>query len=132
MDARHRRGQTSEYTAACWFSEQGWEIFWSNLGQSSIDFLIVRDNVVQAVQVKSAIKVSSPNGTEYLRVNMGRGREKKRALYTKFSYDILCVCAPDGRIWVIPEKHVPKKFQLTLIRNNKPRYNQWLVKDPQI
>jgi len=132
MDARHRRGQTSEYTAACWFSTQGWEVFWSNLGQSSVDFLIVRDNIVQAVQVKSAVKIAAPNGTEHLRVNMVRGRKNKRILYKPFSYDILCVCSADGRIWVIPAKNVPQKTNITIIRNNKSRYKEWLVKAPQI
>ena len=84
MDARHRRGQTSEYTAACWFSTQGWEVFWSNLGQSSVDFLIVRDNIVQAVQVKSAIKIAAPNGTEHLRVNMVRGRKIRGFCINRF------------------------------------------------
>ena len=131
MDSSHRKGQTSEYMAACWFSDQGWEVFWSNLGQSSVDFLVVHDNEVKSVQVKSAISTFTKNGSERLRVNLRAGRRKPRR-YKAATFDLLVVCAKDGRIWVIPEKYIPKVTQFTLIGTDSKGFNKWLVRNPQI
>ena len=114
--------------AACWFSEQGWEVFWSNLGQSSVDFLIVRDDEVKSVQVKSAISSVYKNGKERLRVNLRMGRNKYRQ-YKKHAFDLLAICATDGRIWVIPKANLPKVMQFTLAYDNSKEFNKWLVRN---
>tara|TARA_B100000749_G_C18375441_1_gene443566 strand:- start:80 stop:436 length:357 start_codon:yes stop_codon:yes gene_type:complete len=117
--------------AACWFSEDGWEVFWSNLGQSSIDFLIVRNNQVKSIQVKSAIAVPTKDSNEHLRVNLSMGHRKTKR-YKSSTFDLLAVCAKNGRIWVIPEKDVPKKTQFTLVHKTSKSFEKWLVKNPQI
>ena len=131
MELSHLKGQTSEYMAACWFSGQGWEVFWSNLGQSQVDFLVVRDGEIRSVQVKSAIDISSEGKCECLKVNFASGNKKLRC-YKTSTFDILAVCFGDGRIWIIPEENIPRQTQFTLSKRNFKDFDKWLVRNPQI
>ena len=132
MHKTHKRGAVSEYQAATWFSEQGWEVYWSNLGQSAVDFIISRENDVHTIQVKPAIKVPADGETQYLKVNLTHGSGKGQ-LYRDNTFHILAACSEDGRIWVIPFDCLPtdlKQFSVW-IYNKKTGYEKWLVKPPQ-
>ena len=132
MHKSHKRGAISEYQAATWFSTQGWEVYWSNLGQSAVDFLITRDNEVHTVQVKSASRVPMDGDPKYLKVNLTHGRRKGQ-LYRDNTFHILAACADDGRIWGIPFEEIPKDFKQFSVWNYKKKtgYEKWLVTIPQ-
>ena len=129
MHRTHKRGAVSEYQAATWFSSQGWEVYWSNLGQSSVDFLITRGGKMQTVQVKTAFRIPADGDPKYLKVNLTHGNRKGK-LYKDNTFHILAACAEDGRIWIIPFDEVPTGLQQFSIWKYKKKtgYEKWLVK----
>ena len=129
MHKTHKKGAGSEYQAATWFSSQGWEVYWSNLGQSAVDFIISRDNEVFTVQVKTAFKVPDVDSPTYLKVNLSHGNRKGK-LYKDNTFHLLSASSEDGRIWVIPFEELPKNSSQFIIWNHKKDagYEPWLVK----
>ena len=128
MHNTHKKGAVSEYRAATWFSSQGWEVYWSNLGQSTVDFIITPEGEMKTVQVKTAFAVPSHEPCRYLRINLAHGN-KKRKLYRDGMFDILAACSAGGLIWIIPIEHLPQDVtQLTLWNHQKDtEYTKWLV-----
>tara|TARA_B100000749_G_scaffold273571_1_gene256694 strand:+ start:1186 stop:1584 length:399 start_codon:yes stop_codon:yes gene_type:complete len=128
MHNTHKRGAVSEYQAATWFSQQGWEVYWSNLGQSSVDFIIAKDGEVKTIQVKSAVYVAPiKNSPALLRANLQYGQAKGKR-YRDNSFDLLAICAKDGRIWVIPYDELPFTQSIRIWNANRDTgYEKWLV-----
>ena len=129
MHRTHKKGAVSEYQAATWFSSQGWEVYWSNLGQSAVDFMITRDHEIYTIQVKTAVKVPKDGDIKYLKVNLTHGNRKGK-LYKDNTFNLLVVCYEDGRIWVVPIEDLPKDSpQFSIWTHTKETgYEKWLVK----
>lgn len=127
MHPTHSQGAASEYRAAAWFSLQGWEVYWSNSGQSAVDFIVMKDNDVQTVQVKTAVKVPKGDNPIYLKVNLTRGRNKGQ-LYADNAFDLLAVSSTTYQLWIIPFSYLPVVGQFSIWNANKSTgYEQWLV-----
>jgi len=102
-------------------------VYWSNLGQSAVDFIIARDHEIRTIQVKTAIHVSDENGADHLRVSIAHGASKGKR-YRDNAFDLLVVCSPDTRIWVIPFKELPDAQSLQVWHaKHVTGYEKWLV-----
>ena len=115
MHPNQRKGSASEYRAAAYFSEHGWEIFWPPTGSSPCDFVMVKEKQTQRVQVKTAVSWTKGPST-YLRVKLGG-----RNTYKEGDFDLLGVVGPDSRIWVIPFNKLPDRTMIYLEKHNGPR-----------
>ena len=109
MHPSHRKGAVSEYLAAAHYSALGWEIFWPPTGSSPSDFVMVRGEDTQRVQVKTA-GYWTKSGSKYIRVRLGGNKA-----YQSGDFDILVVVdATTDRIWAIPFDKLPKTSMLYL------------------
>ena len=129
MHNSHKNGAVSEYRAATWFSMQGWEVYWSNLGQSAVDFIISKNSEVLTVQVKTAFRLPKDGDIKYIKCNLSHGH-KKGKLYRDNTFNLLTVCYGDDRIWVIPIEYIPHNLTQFSIWNHlkDTGYDEWLVK----
>lgn len=89
----HIRGAVSEYRAASWYIERGFNVYWPAVHAGEVDFLIEKDGKYQRVQVKSA----GWDGA-YLRAVI---HSKRSGGYTADSFDLL-VIVYEERLWEIP------------------------------
>tara|TARA_Y100001963_G_scaffold105490_1_gene145676 strand:+ start:691 stop:1086 length:396 start_codon:yes stop_codon:yes gene_type:complete len=115
MHPNQRRGSASEYTAAAYFSEHGWEIFWPPTGASPCDFIMVKEDQTQRVQIKTAVTWRKGPST-YLRVKLSGNNN-----YKPGDFDLLGVVGPESRMWVIPFDKLPERSMIYLEKHNGPR-----------
>ena len=108
------KGAVSEYRSAAWFSEQGFEIFWTPSGAGPCDFIAIRGSESQRVQVKTA-HWCQQGGSRYLRGPV----QPRKGQYKDGDYDLLAIVCPDRRVWIIPYKEVPETYYIYLERINK-------------
>ncbi len=111
MHPTHRRGASTEYKAAAYFAERGWEVFWPPSGSSPCDFIISRQSETQKVQVKTAT-IWTRSGSTYTRVRLGG-----KVLYKPGDFDLLVAWAPTDRLWVIPFEALPDKTMIYLVKD---------------
>tara|TARA_R100000655_G_C2942914_1_gene185992 strand:+ start:452 stop:841 length:390 start_codon:yes stop_codon:yes gene_type:complete len=106
----YNKGAVSEYRAAAYFGEQGYEIFWNPTNGLRYDFIAFGDEGAIKVQVKTASWLNQ-NGSKYLRASI-----RPKRPYKKGDFDFLVLVAPDRRLWVIPYDDVPKRSYVYLER----------------
>lgn len=64
VDRRNRLGITSELLVAVDLTKRGYEVFHSMDGKTSCDFVVLRDNLLQRVEVKSKTYVVGQGSRE--------------------------------------------------------------------
>ena len=122
MDSRHSNGLVAELKAATYYAEQGHEIYWPALTQSSVDFIAVKDGKTIRVQVKAAYWCANKIGKyeySYLQatVRKGPGQSKNYCGYSDLDCDEVCV-SHEGFLWVFPVSVMKTRQTVVLDRGH--------------
>ena len=128
MNTKLATGAANELRAAAYYTEQGWEVFWSPAAQGAADFLMQREGEVRAVQVKTA-HVMERSGRTETRLYLKRSNGTR---YLTSDFDILAVVCSTGRMWSIPFNNLPSVTTITLHSpdgegNNRHDYDKYMV-----
>ena len=106
MQLKHQNGFLAELKAATYYAEQGYEIYWPAVTQSSCDFIAVREGKIDRVQVKKAYWFTKPTGTSYLQVTTRKGSGNSGySTYTSNDCDSVCIVFEE-QLWIIPVEYL--------------------------
>lgn len=98
LHPNHYTGMISEYRAAVYYLENGYQVYWPAIQQSVVDFIIEKDKEFQKVQVKTASwNRAGPNSYLQCRTHT------KNKYSAVDGYDILFIISDIG-YWEIPTK----------------------------
>lgn len=112
MHNNHYIGAAAEMRAASYYLGDGYEVFFPVMTQSASDFIIRRDGVYQAVQVKKATENPTESGV-YLQVRLqGKPTTYGETEYTEGDFDILFVVHETG-MWTFPWSVVSEKKSMS-------------------
>ncbi len=123
MNEKFTTGLASELKAASYYATLGYEIFWPMHTQSRSDFLILKDNEYQKIQVKTATW-SQTGPYKYLQARVSTRNKYSKPLYHKGDFDIIFFVEPNGRMWSMPFEIIEGMTSVCLASTNtKPRAN---------
>lgn len=108
------KGAISEFRAAIWYLEQGYQVFFPSCDGNVVDFVAYKPGCLpELVQVKTAHWIES-SGNRYLQLRVGRTRGSRRGVMTRDwdpdnpedHYDYL-IAVYEDRLWRIPKAGFP-------------------------
>lgn len=121
LNSKHKNGTLAELKAACWFVENGYEIYWPQMAQSSCDFVAGTKSELIRIQVKSAYWMERPSGARYLQATTRKGcGTNGYDKYTKEDCDLIVVVADEG-LWCIPVGELGGSQSVTLLKDQHER-----------
>lgn len=127
MHSRHTSGLVGELKAATYFAENGYEIYWPALTQSTVDFVAIKNTDIKRVQVKNAYWMERPSGARYVQATIRKGSGGSKT-YTELDCDLIVIVHEDS-LWVFPVDIVTKYKTINLAKAQQIRKSRKGVLD---
>jgi hypothetical protein len=121
IDKEHIKGAVSEYRAAQYYLEQGYQVYWPAVQQGVVDFVVEKSGVLKRVQVKTAT-MNKCKHLRYLQCRTTRGRVNTK-VYEQGMYDVLFIVYEDQK-WIIPAQEIDTT-NLSLQTSQKNKVCRW-------